>query len=133
MQHAVLGFGDSHYETFMNCPRLSDKLLEECGSRRIHKRHEIDAGVWEDKDVAAMRKLEEDWKDSVYKLLQAGPKASEKPAAPWCEEGKTDKIFPKSERDLGGGSSSSGGGAGVFLAIGTIVVAAGAFLWYQGM
>ena len=41
-QHAVLGFGDSHFDTYMNCPRLTDSLLEKCGSRRMVKRAEID-------------------------------------------------------------------------------------------
>ena len=26
MQHAVLGFGSTSYETFQNCPRLADKV-----------------------------------------------------------------------------------------------------------
>ena len=38
MQHAVLGFGSSVYETFQNCPRLTDKYLGECGSRRCAQR-----------------------------------------------------------------------------------------------
>merc|ERR1712232_77574 len=32
MQHAVLGFGSTLYETFQNCPRITDKLLGESGS-----------------------------------------------------------------------------------------------------
>ena len=41
MQHAVLGEGSSVYaETFQNCPRLTDKFLGECGSRRLAMRGE---------------------------------------------------------------------------------------------
>lgn len=42
MQHAVLGFGASVYPTFQNCPRLTDKLLGELGSRRLARRVELD-------------------------------------------------------------------------------------------
>lgn len=97
LQHAVLGFGDSHYETYMNCPRLTDKLLEECGSRRIHKRFEIDAS---EQDTRA---LEEQWKEGVWQALQSRPEPQGAQAAPWCEEGKTDKIYPKSLSELGEG------------------------------
>ena len=34
-QHCVLGFGSTDYETFQNCPRLTDKLLGALGSRRM--------------------------------------------------------------------------------------------------
>merc|ERR1712176_1385601 len=33
LQHAVLGFGSTIYETYQNCPRLTDKYLGEAGSR----------------------------------------------------------------------------------------------------
>lgn len=42
MQHAVLGLGSSFYETFQNCPRMTDKFLEQCGSRRLAMRGELD-------------------------------------------------------------------------------------------
>merc|ERR1711937_447515 len=42
IQHAVLGFGSTIYETFQNCPRLTDKYLGEAGSRRCMKRLEVD-------------------------------------------------------------------------------------------
>ena len=38
--HAVLGYGSSEFETFQNCPRLTDKYLGECGSRRCVQRSE---------------------------------------------------------------------------------------------
>jgi len=109
MQHAVLGFGDSSYETFQNCPRLSDKLLEGCGSRRVHKRLEVDASAaWsaDAEEAAAAQRSEEEWKEGVYKALQVPPSASDPPAAPWCEEGKTDKIHEGAIPSEGGGGST---------------------------
>ena len=52
MQHAVIGYGQSVYPSFQNCPRLTDKLLEECGSRRCVRRVELDEGQDDDSDVA---------------------------------------------------------------------------------
>merc|ERR1711924_320531 len=48
MQHAVIGYGASVYETFQNTPRLADKLLGECGSRRLATRCELDEGMDDD-------------------------------------------------------------------------------------
>jgi len=48
MQHAVLGFGQSIYPTFQNCPRYVDKLLGHLGSRRFARRVEVDEGPTED-------------------------------------------------------------------------------------
>jgi len=42
IQHAVLGFGSTIYETYQNCPRLTDKYLGEAGSRRCLERVEVD-------------------------------------------------------------------------------------------
>jgi len=42
LDHAILGFGSTTYYTFQNVPRLTDRLLEELGSRRFLKRVEID-------------------------------------------------------------------------------------------
>ena len=44
LQHCVLGYGQSVYATFQSCPRYTDKLLEELGSRRMVERVEIDEG-----------------------------------------------------------------------------------------
>ena len=41
-QHSVLGCGSTAYETFQNCPRLTDRALGLCGSRRCLKRAEVD-------------------------------------------------------------------------------------------
>ena len=42
VQHAVLGYGSTTYTTFQNIPRLTDKFLGDCGSRRMTMRAEID-------------------------------------------------------------------------------------------
>uniref|UniRef100_A0A6V2V724 Flavodoxin-like domain-containing protein n=1 Tax=Emiliania huxleyi TaxID=2903 RepID=A0A6V2V724_EMIHU len=42
LQHAVLGFGQSVFATYQNCPRWTDKLLGELGSRRFVRRVEVD-------------------------------------------------------------------------------------------
>ena len=39
---AVLGFGCSHFDTFQNCPRLTDKLLGQLGAARRVQRAEVD-------------------------------------------------------------------------------------------
>ena len=44
MQHGVLGYGQSVYDTFQNTSRYVDKLLGELGSRRFVKRIELDEG-----------------------------------------------------------------------------------------
>lgn len=82
MQHAVLGFGSTLYETFQNCPRITDKLLGEAGSRRCLKREEIDE-MGEDNE-----KKIETWSSEVVAALVAGVVGSD-PVCDWTE--------PKSE------------------------------------
>ena len=109
MQHAVLGEGSSVYsETIQNCPRLSDKYLEECGSRRFFPRHETDVGGDEDEQVS--RDL---FRNGVQAALKAGlPAATSAPAAAWAKprasHGEpTDQIKLKSASELGGGRSQT--------------------------
>ena len=64
LQHAVLGFGSTAYETFQNCPRLTDRLFEECGSRRFLERVEIDE--LDDDEASQIKAFE----DGVFKFLQ---------------------------------------------------------------
>ena len=82
LQHAVLGEGSSVYrETFQNCPRLTDKYLEECGSRRFVARHETDVGGEEDESVSRNA-----FRDAVFAAFDKGlPAADAPPAAPWSE------------------------------------------------
>ena len=76
-QFAVLGFGDSQFDTYMNCPRLTDSLLEKCGGRRLvqHK----DRGI---KDMAT-------WASAVDAALKNLPDPASKPAAMWDENTST--------------------------------------------
>ena len=81
MQHAVLGCGSTCYETFQNCPRLHDKFLEECGSRRLPKRAELD-------ESHDMPHIEQpacvQWMDDVFGALHQGlPSADSPPACTW--------------------------------------------------
>ena len=99
LQHAVLGYGESVYDTFQNCPRLVDKLLGECGSRRLLQRVEIDGA--EDYDGAEdppekhLKRFESD----VLKVLRDLPQASTPPVCDWTSP--KSKLLEKSERELG--------------------------------
>ena len=109
LQHAVLGEGSSVYrDTFQNCPRLTDKYLEEAGSRRFVARHETDVGGEEDEAIS--RNL---FRDAVVAALKKGlPAATSAPAAAWgkprhSHEEPTDQIKVKSAAELGGGRSQT--------------------------
>ena len=94
-QHAVLGFGDSHFDTYMNCPRLTDSLLEKCGSRRMVKRAEIDV---REKDRG--EKDMKTWASAVDAALQNLPDPASKPAAIWDENTSTyDKSLEYDDDD----------------------------------
>ena len=79
LQHAVLGFGSTTYETFQNVPRLTDKFLGECGSRRLVQRAEID-----EHDTNPGEEVEyKRWGEDVFKALQNLPKVRrESPGMP---------------------------------------------------
>uniref|UniRef100_A0A7S0GLY9 Flavodoxin-like domain-containing protein n=1 Tax=Proboscia inermis TaxID=420281 RepID=A0A7S0GLY9_9STRA len=79
LQHAVIGFGSTFYETFQNCPRLVDKYFGEAGSRRCLERAEID-----EMDEEAETKTEE-WANKVAEsCLQTGASgASDDPVCKW--------------------------------------------------
>ena len=81
LQHAVLGEGDSVYtDTFQNNPRLTDKYMGECGSRRFVARHETDASG--DEDVAVSRNL---FRDAVAAQLKKGLPAPTAAAIAWAK------------------------------------------------
>jgi len=127
LQHVVLGYGASCYETFQNTPRLADKLLGECGSRRLAKRGELDEGGEED-PIDALKK----WEEATFKALKALPAADAPPVCDWTEPGS--KILEKSEADLLMGMSAEGGaGLMVKLAGAAVVVAAGVGYAMYGM
>jgi len=135
MKHSVLGLGDSSYDTFQNCPRITDKLMEECGSCRIHKRFELDNGLYKDADMERMQSLEKRWEKEVFDVLQSNLNGITGPVCQWPEhneDGNHDYIFPKSLKDLGGDETGSGG-MSVIIGFGALVAAgAGLYFYYSG-
>jgi len=106
MQHAVLGLGSSCYDTFQNVPRLTDKMLGECGSRRIAQRCELDdSGPGED----TSRQQVKDFETAVLKELKARTPPESKPVCAWSLPAS--QILEKTESDLSGFSLGDGGGA----------------------
>ena len=115
MQHAVLGYGASCYETYQNVPRLTDKMLGECGSRRMVARVELDEGMEDDTD-GKISKFEND----VAKALQSRPSADAAPVCDW--KVPESKILEKSVADLSIDGYEGGGSS--IVAVGVAVVAA---------
>lgn len=93
VQHAVLGFGSSTYTTFQNVPRLTDKFLGECGSRRLAMRAEIDEHDPNPGEEAEYKR----WGEEVYAVLQALPSSAAPPVCAWSMPG--DKIAPLEEEE----------------------------------
>jgi sulfite reductase alpha subunit-like flavoprotein len=129
MQHAVLGLGSSCYDTFQNVPRLSDKMLGECGSRRIAQRCELDdSGPGEDTSRQQVKTFEA----AVLKELKARKPAEAQPVCAWSLPAS--QILEKSESDLSGFSLGDGGGGFGMVFCGVVALAAvGAGLYYNGM
>lgn len=93
VQHCVLGQGSTVYqETFQNVPRMTDRYLGECGSRRFLMRQEVDAAHYIDADVN--KRERNHWRDAVFEALQALPNASAPPACAW-DEARASHSFPK--------------------------------------
>lgn len=127
LQHVVLGYGCSVYPTFQNCPRMADKLMGECGSRRLEKRVELDDGGEED-PVDGMRRFDA----AVFAALSGGlPNASSPPVCDWRVPAS--KLEPKTEEDLlmDMGEGGSNPMLPVILVAGLGVAAAAA--WQFGM
>lgn len=93
LQHAVLGYGASVYSTFQNTPRLTDKLMGECGSRRLAMRQEHD----ETDEADNATKLETFYTD-VLKACKKLPKPDTPPVCDWTKPAST--ILEKSEEEL---------------------------------
>ena len=84
LQHAVLGNGSSVYDTFQNCPRLLDKWIGECGSRRMAKRAELDE-THDSNDPVEKQADYLRWADEMFGLIQALPSPDEKEVCAWTE------------------------------------------------
>lgn len=93
VHHAVLGFGSTTYTTFQNVPRLTDKYLGECGSRRLAMRAEIDEHDPNPGEEAEYHR----WGEDVFRALQALPAPSAAPACVWSKP--ADKISEFSTDD----------------------------------
>ena len=79
VHHAVLGFGSTTYTTFQNVPRLTDKFVGECGSRRLAMRAEVDEHDPNPGEEACYLK----WGEEVYAALQSLPSTRSPPACAW--------------------------------------------------
>ena len=126
VQHAVLGYGSSEFETFQNCPRLTDKYLGECGSRRSVQRTEIDQ-LDEFKDVdAALDKFEA----AVLAVLSAPKDTDSAPVCSWSVPGDT--ILEKKLNPMGYEAESleSPNGSMMMIAgVAAAVLAVGVFMY----
>ena len=87
------------YETFQNCPRLTDQLLEANGSRRFLKRKEMDEMMEETEDENLSN-----WDKEVFGMLNETTRDSAKQPSvcAWddgfdgkCEVRKTAKFSTK--------------------------------------
>merc|ERR1719198_2505306 len=94
LQHVVLGYGASCYQTFQNAPRLTDKYLGECGSRRLAMRGELDEGGGDSDPLADLQK----WEKAAFAALKNLPCPTTKEACPWTQP--QEEIFEKDEDDL---------------------------------
>lgn len=122
----MLGFGASVYETFQNVPRLTDKLLEECGSRRMAQRGEVDEGG-EDDPMAVIKAFEV----AVGKALDALPSADKPAVCKWTVPGS--QILDKTESDLNMGMTAGGGSNAMLVLAGLVAVGGAAYAYSQGM
>ena len=110
MQHALIGWGESVYDTFQNTPRLTDKLLGECGSRRMLQRTELDCSQDYDESEILSKQVKK-FEDDVLALLCNLPPATAPPACSWTVP--KSQLLEKSEAELGGGESGSSGSQGI--------------------
>lgn len=102
MQHAVLGEGDASREgrTFQNVPRLTDKYLGDCGSRRLAVRVEVDASL------AGGEVQRGAFAESVFDALQALPGPAQPAVCEWTASrgctvaARADHVTPKTVEQL---------------------------------
>ena len=124
MEHCVLGFGSTDYPTFQNCPRLTDRLLEEAGARRFLQRVEVD----DNEKEAVIRGKVKAWEEKVFDFLQAPKGSDTKAVCPW-----TEPASQIEERDVSTGSLASSGSGPNWMMIVLLVAAAFAFAVNQGI
>jgi len=117
MQHAVLGFGSTTYPTFQNVPRLMDKCLGECGSRRLVQRAEIDEHDENPGEEAEYKR----WGEEVFAALQALPKPDAPPVCDWTKPGDNVSAVAVDE-------SAPAAPAWYYAAIGAIIATTAAYI-----
>lgn len=123
LRHAVLGFGCSHFDTYQNCPRLTDKLLGELGSKRAAMRAEID-DVDEDAGDAAKAK----WSAATLKAITAAAPIMA-PVCAWSEP--KDTILDKHDEMLVAAAAAGNGLLPIFIGAALAVAGVGVFLKTQ--
>lgn len=122
LQHAVLGYGESVYDTFQNCPRLVDKLLGECGSRRFLQRVELDGAEDFEGSSDPPEEHKKKFEADVLAALTNLPAASSPPVCDWTKP--ESKLLEKAESELGGALGEQSGVA--LFGIAAVVALAGA-------
>lgn len=112
---AVLGFGCSHFDTFQNCPRLTDKLLGQLGASRRVQRAEVDEIDADAGDVS-----KKTWADAVAVVVKSG-KAVATNVCDWTLPGDT--VLDKHDEML---VAAVSGGPPPLLLVGAAVAVAAA-------
>jgi len=124
IQHAVLGFGSTIYETYQNCPRLTDKYLGEAGSRRCLERVEVD-------EMGEIEGQVDTWaKEIVKTCLEHGAEGAKlEPVCDWTAP--KDEILAKT---LGADGFEEGNGVPEMspakLTVIAVAVAGFSYYWY---
>ena len=113
---AVLGFGCSHFDTFQNCPGLTDKLLGQLGASRRVQRAEVDEIDADAGDVSKQK-----WSGAVAKVIKSG-KAAAANVCDWTQPGDT--ILDKHDEMLVAAAATGGPPPLLFIGAALAVVAA---------
>eukprot|EP00554_Chaetoceros_debilis_P010331 CAMPEP_0194111378 /NCGR_PEP_ID=MMETSP0150-20130528/10394_1 /TAXON_ID=122233 /ORGANISM="Chaetoceros debilis, Strain MM31A-1" /LENGTH=243 /DNA_ID=CAMNT_0038800791 /DNA_START=95 /DNA_END=826 /DNA_ORIENTATION=+ len=120
LEHSVLGFGSTAYYTFMNVPRLCDRLLGESGSRRFLMREEVDEMEDYDENKAKVKK----WTHDVAKHCNEETGTSkDEPVCEWTspKEDIYDKKLGPDGYENGSGRRENSWLVGMVAIIGVIV------------
>eukprot|EP00617_Octactis_speculum_P016375 CAMPEP_0185765574 /NCGR_PEP_ID=MMETSP1174-20130828/30863_1 /TAXON_ID=35687 /ORGANISM="Dictyocha speculum, Strain CCMP1381" /LENGTH=228 /DNA_ID=CAMNT_0028448805 /DNA_START=53 /DNA_END=739 /DNA_ORIENTATION=+ len=126
VQHHVLGFGSTMYETFQNCPRLTDQLLEANGSRRFLKRKEMDEMMEETEDENLSN-----WDKEVFGMLNETTRDSAKqPSVCAWDDGFDGKCEVQS-RDFAESASGGGGNSNMTMLLAILVAVLAAAYYYM--
>jgi sulfite reductase alpha subunit-like flavoprotein len=125
IQHAVLGVGNTQYDTFQNIPRHVDKYLGECGSRRCKQRFEWDEMENSQKDVL-------NWSQEMIDIIlkdAEGTNKTEPEVCSWEEPSSElyDKVVGEDGWEDTGRSRTQAEISPLMMILGFILIIAGAF------